>query len=159
MKKIRRTSAISLIAIIGIGLLIGRSARPAIERLDGIAPTVGWGPGLALLLGAMVLGVLAWSTHTALHKDKRIMHAARGLRLLALAKASAVVGALFAGAYGGYALAFINAFDSPFGRDRVIHSVFAAIAGLVFMIAALFLERTLQITDDDDGALSQATPA
>lgn len=159
MKKIQRTSATTLAIIAGVGAVIGVGARPAIESLEGIAPTVGWGPGLALALGAGVLGVLARSTHVALKKDKRTMYAARGMRLLALAKASAVVGVFFAGAYGGYALAFVDAFNSPFGRDRVIHSVFAAIMAIGFTIAALFLERALQIPDDEDGAIEQTNLA
>lgn len=159
MKKIQRTSAKTLVIVAGVGSVIGVGARPAIESLEGIAPTVGWGPGLALALGAAVLGVLARSTHVALKRDKRTMYAARGMRLLALAKASVVVGAFFAGAYGGYALAFVDAFNTPFGRDRVIHSLFAAVMAIAFTIAALFLERALQIPDDEDGAIKQAHPA
>ena len=156
VKKLNRTSGFALFAVVWVGVLLGRSARPIIEGFESVAPTVGWAPGLALGLGAAVLGVLAWSTHSDLHRNNRVMHASRGLRLLALAKSSAVVGALFCGAYAGYALAFVSSFDTPFGQDRVLQSIFAALAGAGVMIAALFLEKALITPGGSDEAGSSA---
>jgi hypothetical protein len=88
-----------------------------------------------------------------------------GIRMLALAKASALVGALVAGGYFGYALAFADSFDTPLGKERVIHASLAGVAGLLVMIAGLLLERALQVPggedDDKDEGTTQtdATPA
>ncbi|CAN5310453.1 hypothetical protein BH09ACT10_BH09ACT10_27240 [soil metagenome] len=146
----QRTSAVTLTVVGCIGLVVGRFARTVFEHRDGVAPVVGWASTTGLLVGAVILGSLAWSTHQTLQNKKQSIAAHRGVRLLALAKASAVVGALFAGAYGGYALAFIDAFDTSMGRERVLRSAAAGVAGLLVMIAALLLERACQVPGDDD---------
>lgn len=159
---LRRTSALTL-AIAGcLGLILGRVARPLIERSGGIAPTVGWSASLALLLGAGVLLALAVQTHRVLNRDRRVMHAERGVRLLALAKASALVGAFVAGLYAGYAVGFADAWASDLGRERVVRSVIAAVSAVAVMIAGLLLERACRIPGDGDdgGAVSgEASPA
>ncbi|MCW2800449.1 MAG: hypothetical protein JWQ70_1921 [Aeromicrobium sp.] len=133
-----------------MGLIIGRLIPVVVVRLDGTAPRVNWGAALALLLGAGVVGGLAWNTWQSLHKKHQRMTSEHGVTMLALAKASAAVGALFAGVYGGFALAFVNSTDSPLGRERVFHAGGAAIAGLLLMVAGLLLERALRVPGDDN---------
>lgn len=90
-----------------------------------------------------------------------------GVTMLALAKASAAVGALFAGVYAGFAFSYFDSTDSPLGKERVFHAGGAAMAGLLLMVAGLLLERALQVPgDDEDGKggkggkpLPDATPA
>ncbi|GAA3523856.1 hypothetical protein GCM10022234_20360 [Aeromicrobium panaciterrae] len=162
MNKSRRTSALLLAALIGTGLVLGRIVPELLLRADRSVPVVGWGAALALFLGALVLGFLAWSTWQSLHKKNQRMTSDHGVTMLALAKASAVVAALFAGVYGGYAVSYLDSFDSPLGKDRVIHAGAAAIAGLLMMAAALVLERALRIPGDDDeseGGKTAPTPA
>jgi len=150
----------------GAGLVAGRLVRTVIESLERSAPRVGWSAALTLLLAAAVLGGFAWTTWQSLHKRGERMTAAHGIKMLALAKASALVGALFSGGYFGYALAFADAFDTPLGKERVIHSGLAGVAGLLVMIASLLLERALRVPggedeDDKGGGSTQtdATPA
>ncbi|MCW2749171.1 MAG: hypothetical protein JWR83_281 [Aeromicrobium sp.] len=133
-----------------MGLIIGRLIPVVVVRLDGTAPRVSWAAALALLLGAGVVGGLAWSTWQSLHKKKLRMTSDHGVTMLALGKASAAVGALFAGVYAGFAVAFINSTDSPLGKERVLHSGGAAVAGLLLMVAGLLLERALQVPGDDN---------
>ena len=156
MSTVRRTSALTLTAVGGVGLVAGRIARPIIEYRDGVAPTVGWVSSLALLLGAAILGVLAWSTFQSLHRRGERMTSDHGVKLLSLAKASALVGALVAGCYFGYALGFVDSWDTTLGRERVTRSAFAGLGGLLVMVAALLLERALQVPDKggEDGAES-----
>jgi len=113
-----------------------------------------------------VLGGFAWNTWQSLHKRRERMTSDYGIKMLALSKASALVGALVSGGYFGYALAFANAFDTPLGKERVIHAGVAGAAGLLVMIAGLLLERALQVPDgkdedDKNGGNTQtdATPA
>lgn len=150
MNKSRRTPALLLATLVAVGLVVGRIIPELILRADRTVPVVGWGAALALFVGALVLGFLAWSTWQSLHRKNQRMTSDHGLTMLALAKASAVVAALFAGAYGGYAASYLDAFDSPLGKDRVIHGGAAAVAGLLMMAAALALERALRIPGDDD---------
>ena len=166
MSTVQRTSALSLTVVGGAGLVGGRLLRNAIEFFDGTAPRVGWSSALTLLLAAVVLGAFAWSTWQSLHKRHERMTSDHGIRMLALAKASALVGALMFGGYFGYALAFTDSFSTPLGKERVIQSGLAGVAGLLVMIAALLLERALKVpggTDEDDknGGTTQtdATPA
>jgi hypothetical protein len=165
MNKSRRTSALVIVSLIGIGLVVGRLIPELIIRADRNVPVVSWGPAATFLVGAIVLGGLAWSTWQSLHKKNQRMTSDHGVTMLALAKASSAVAALFAGAYGGYTIAYLDSFDSPLGEDRVIHAGAAAIAALLMLIAALVLERSLRIPGDDDEsdgggkAVPGATPA
>ena len=164
MNKSRRTSALVIASLVGVGLVVGRLIPELIIRADRNVPVVGWGPAATFLVGAIVLGGLAWSTWQSLHKKNQRMTSDHGVTMLALAKASSAVAAMFAGAYGGYAIAYLDSFDSPLGEDRVIHAGAAAIAGLLMLVAALVLERTLRIPggdDESDGGktVPGATPA
>lgn len=164
MDKFARTSALAVVSLIGLGLVGGRLVPELILRADRNVPIVSWGPAIALLLGTVVLGVLAWNTWQSLHKKHQRMTADHAVTLLALAKGSAVVSALFAGGYGGYAIAYLDSFDSPLGKDRVLHGGAAAIAGLLMLVAALMLERSLRIPSGDDESeggksVPGATPA
>lgn len=150
MSRVQRTSVLSLTLWGGGGLVAGRLLRPVVESLDDTSPRVGWSASLTLLLAAVVLGGFAWNTWQSLHKRRERMTSDHGIRMLALAKASALAGALVAGGYLGYALAFVDAFDTPLGRERVIHSGFAGVSGLLVMIAGLLLERALQVPGDED---------
>lgn len=164
MNKSRRTSALFIATLLGVGLVMGRIIPELILRAERSVPVVGWGAALALLVGAIILGGLAWNTWQSLHKKNQRMTSDHGVTMLALAKASAAVAALFTGGYAGYAVSYLDAFDSPLGKDRVIHSAAAAIAGLLMMTAALLLERALRIPGDDDESeggktVPGATPA
>ncbi len=164
MNKTKRTSALLIASLVGIGLVVGRLVPELFVRADHSVPVVGWGAAVTLLLGAAILGAIAWNTWQSLHKKNQRMTSDHGVTMLALAKASAAVAALFAGAYSGYAIAYLDSYDSPLGKDRVIHSGAAAIAGLLMMIAALVLERSLRIPGDDDESsggksLPDPTPA
>jgi len=114
-------------------------------------------------LAAGVVGMLAWSTWQSLHKHHQRMTSEHGLRMLAVAKSSAYVGALVAGAYGGLAISFLDAWEAPFGRERVLHGGVAAGAAVLLLVAGLLLEQACRLpgSDDEDGPGSQAdaTPA
>lgn len=164
MSSVRRTSVLNLTALGGVCLVIGRLIPPTIESFGGNAPRIGWSAAITLLIAALIVGVIAWNTWQSLHKRHERMTSDRGIQMLSLAKASALVGAVFAGLYLGYALAFIDALNTDFGRERAIHAGFAGLAGIVMIVAALLLERALRVPgDDEDGkggsAEADATPA
>ena len=158
MNKFRRTSALAITSLVGIGLVAGRLIPELFIRSDRSVPVVGWAPAVTLLLAAAVLGVLAWSTWQSLHKKNQRMTSDHGVTMLALAKGSSAVAALFGGAYGGYAISYLDALDSPLGEDRVIHAGAAAVAGLLMLVAALLLERSLRIPGDDEPEGGKAVP-
>ena len=61
-----------------------------------------------------------------------------------------MVGAVFAGGYLGYALMYLDSLETGLGRARVIESGLATVAAAAVVAAALWLERTLRLPEDDD---------
>jgi hypothetical protein len=119
-------------------------------RMGATAPQVTWGPAFMFFATAVFVGALAWHTWQSLHKKHERMTSDHGMKMLALSRASLIVGGLFAGAYGGYALSFARDRDTPLGSDRFWHSAGAAVAALLLLAAALLLERACRIPGDDD---------
>ncbi|KRC64982.1 hypothetical protein ASE12_09545 [Aeromicrobium sp. Root236] len=150
MNRVRLTSALLVVALVGSGLVVGRLIPPLITRLDGSVPRLGWAAPVTLVLAAILVGTFAWNTWQSLHKKHERMTADYGIRMLAIAKSCIVVGALVAGLYGGFALAYIDATDSPLGKERFVRGGAAAIASLLLLTAALLLERACRLPGDDD---------
>jgi hypothetical protein len=146
--------------LIAIGLLIGLLVRPVADRLESSPPRVGWGAATTLFVVAVVVGSLAWSTWQSLHKKHQRMTSDHAAKMLALSRSCVIVGALFAGGYGGFALAFVGDLDTPLGQERAVHGGVAALAGLVLLVTALLLERACRLPEDDDEETAgDATPA
>ena len=150
MNRVRPTSALLVVALIGTGLVVGRLIPPLIVRLDGNVPRLGWAAPLTLVLAAVLVGTLAWNTWQTLHKKHERMTSDHAIRMLAIAKSCVVVGALVAGVYAGFALAFIDSWDVPLGKERVVRGGAAAIASLLLLTAALLLERACRVPDQPD---------
>lgn len=150
MKLTTPTSTLFVVALIGFGIVAGRLTPPLIVRFDSNPPRLGWSGPVLLLAGAVVVGYLAHSTWQSLHKRHERMTSDHGIRMLSLAKASAVVGALVAGYYGGFALAFIGDLDAELGKERFIRGLAAAVASLFLLVAGLLLERACRLPEDDD---------
>lgn len=153
MSQVRRTSPLQVALVVTGGLALGSLVRPIAVRLEGSAPRPGWTAAALLLLLAVAVGGVAWSTWQSLHRRKQRMVSDFAIRLLALAKACVVVGALFAGGYAGLALSFVDDWDTTFGRDRVLQGGAAAVAAVLVLVAALLLERALRVPgaeDDED---------
>lgn len=150
MKLTTSTSALFVVALIGVGVVAGRLTPPLVVRYDGNPPRIGWSATVLLLAGAVVVGYLAYSTWQSLHKRRERMTSDHGIRMLSLAKASVVVGALVGGFYGGYALAFIAELDVTLGKERFVRGLSAAAASLLLLAAGLLLERACRLPEDDD---------
>ena len=153
------TSALSVVVLLAVGIVSGRLTPPLIVRLDGNPPRLGWVAPLVLLAGAVVVGMFAYSTWQTLHRRHERMPVDHGIRMLSLAKACSIVGALVGGYYGGYALAFYDALDATLGRERFVRGLAAAVASLLLLVAALLLERACRLPDDDDDDRADPTPA
>ena len=160
MRPARRASALYVAGWVAIGLVIGLLVRPVADRLESSPPRVGWGAATTLFVVAVVVGSLAWSTWQSLHKKHERMTSDHAAKMLALSRSCVIVGALFAGGYGGFALAFVGDLDTPLGQERAVNGGVAALAGLLLLVAALLLERACRLPeDDDDETATDATPA
>lgn len=158
-RRLRPTAAPTLAVAAVVGLFVGGLVRPVVESGDGVAPTIGLTPALTLVFLAALLFTLAGGTHRRLHTQHRSLDWNHAVNLLVLGKATALVGALVAGGYLGYAYSFARSWDSTLGRDRVIHSLLAAVGALLVAVAGVLLERACRVPgddDDDDGV--QARP-
>jgi len=164
----RRTPLLRVVGLGVLGFAAGRLTPPLIVRADGTVPQISWLASILLGLAALLVGGLAWSTWQSLHRDKQRMTSVHALRLLALAKAGIAVGAVVAGYYAGFAVAFLDSLDIALGRERVVHATAAALASVLLVVASILLERACVIpTDGDDenggkgkrsGSSSKASP-
>lgn len=161
VRPVRPTSPLHVVVAIAVGLAIGTSVPEISDRLSVVAPRPGWAAPVGLLVLAIGLALTARSTWRNLRVDKRVVHSELGVRLLVLAKAAALVGGLFLGGYAGLAIAYVSAWDTVFGRERVLQGAAAAFASILVLVAALLLERALRVPgpDDDDDSSPGATPA
>ncbi len=134
-----------------VGLVVGWSVRPLSIRAGGAAPTIGWLPVLALLLVAAILAAVAWSTYRSLQTRHERMAPHRAVNRLVLAKACALTGALVAGGYLGYALAWVGVTDAELDEQRLTRSLVAGLAGVAIVVGSLLLERACRVSDEDRG--------
>lgn len=146
--RLRPTSPGAVTAWTAVGLVGGWLLRPVTERTQGTAPVVTWLQPLALLFVAAILGATAWITWRALHVRREYLEPHRAVNRLVLARACALVGALFAGGYAGYALAWLGV-DTDLASQRVWRSALGALGGVAVTTTALLLERACRVRSGD----------
>ncbi|MGH3364789.1 MAG: DUF3180 domain-containing protein [Nocardioidaceae bacterium] len=147
---VRTTSVGTLVGFALTGLVLGWVLRPASIRIRGTAPTVGWIPVLALLLVAVILSAVAWSTYRDLHRRGRLLEAHQAVNRLVLAKSCALAGAMVAGGYFGYALSWWGVSEAALARERITQSLVAGVAGVLIVAGSLLLERACRVRGGDD---------
>ena len=131
------------------GLVLGRLLRPLLTELDRTAPQVGWLQVGALYLLAAALGAVALATHRALQLRRERLQPHEAVNRLVLAKACALVGALVAGGYLGYALSWVGA-SAELGGERIVMSLVAAAGAALTVVGSLLLERACRVSEDED---------
>ena len=132
-----------------VGIVGGWLLRPLTAWRNTTAPVVTWGQVLALFLVAAILGLTAWATWRTLHVHGHRLEPHRAVNRLVLAKACALVGAIAAGGYAGYALSWVG-MSAELADQRMLRSGVAAVAGLLTCAMALLLERACRVRDDDE---------
>ena len=149
MNPAQRSSVWYVTGLLMVGLVTGRVLPPLAVRMSGQAPIPQWSAALVLLAGGILVSGIAWHTWRTLHKDKKTIAARHAIRVLAIAKASIIVGGVFAGGYLGFALAYWGV-ETELGPVRFWRVVAAGVAGLTLLAAALVLEWTCRLPEDDD---------
>lgn len=149
--RLRPTSPGAVTAWAVVGLIGGWLLRPLAERAQGTAPLVTWLQPLALLFVAAILGATAWITWRTVHVRREYLEPHRAVNRLVLGRACALVGALVAGGYAGYALAWLGV-DTDLASQRVWRSAVGAIGGVAITISALLLERACRVRSEDPEA-------
>lgn len=148
---LRPTTGASLAVAAVIGLVAGWLLRPAMVRLTGAAPVITWVQALALVFVAAFLAYVAWHTWQTIQVRHERLPVNRAVNRLVLARACALVGALAAGGYAGYAVTWLGD-ASELADQRLLRCGVAAIGGVLMMLASLALERACRVPKEDNGA-------
>ena len=127
-----------------VGLVGGWLVHPVSESVRGTALLVSWVQPAALLLLAATVGVTAWQTWRAVQVRREHLEPHRAVNRLVLGRASALVGALVAGGYAGYALSWIGS-EAELAGQRMIRSALAAACGVLIVVGGLLLERACRV--------------
>jgi lysylphosphatidylglycerol synthetase-like protein (DUF2156 family) len=145
---LRPTSYVVITTWAIAGLILGWLWHPVAERLNGTAPVVSWAQPAALWLVAVVIGSTAWQTHRAVQVRRERLEPHRAVNRLVLGRAGALVGALVAGGYTGYAVSWIGD-PAELAGQRILRSAVAVAAGITIVVAALLLERACRVQKRD----------
>jgi Protein of unknown function (DUF3180) len=127
-----------------VGLVCGWALHPLMERLRGTAPLVSWVQPAALLLLAVTIGVTAWHTWRTVQVRRERLEPHQAVNRLVLGRASALVGALVAGGYAGYAVSWIGS-EAELAGERMLRSALAAGCGVLIVAGGLLLERACRV--------------
>ncbi len=146
---LRPTGPAVLVPWAAVGLVLGWLLRPVSERVQGTAPVVTWLQPLGLLFVAAVLGAVAWLTWRTVQSGHGYLDPQRALNRFVLARACALVGALVAGGYLGYAVSWLGV-DTDLAQQRVWRSALTGLAGVAVVTTALLLERACRVRSDDE---------
>jgi len=149
--RLRPTSGGALTAWAVVGLVGGWLLHPAAERVRDTAPIITWAQPLALVLVAAILGATAYLTWRTVHVQHQRLEPHRAVNRLVLARACALVGALVAGGYLGYAVSWIGV-DTELATQRAWRSAVAAVAGIGIVVTSVLLERACRVRSDEDDA-------
>ncbi|MCW2781069.1 MAG: hypothetical protein JWR35_1518 [Marmoricola sp.] len=139
-----------LVGFGSVALVLGWAVRPLSIRLGVTEPNVSWVAIAMVFFMAAIVGGAAYLTWTALHRHHQRLQPHQAVNRLVLGKACALVGAVIAGGYFGYAVAHLGVTDSDLATARLWRSVVAGIGGLAVTTAALLLERACRVRRDDD---------
>ena len=149
----RPTRIVSLLALFAAVAAVTWGVLPLVEDRGGVLPPLSWSaPAGLLALGAVVL-VTALALRSRLRRDDKRPHPLSMAQMAVLGKASAHVGPIVGGLYGGYALVLAPTLDVGDRRDRALLAGSAVLASLLLTAAGLFLERTCRVRggrDDDE---------
>jgi hypothetical protein len=148
--RVRPTSRRLLAGLAVLGAAIGWTVVGAIESGGGVVPTISWLTPVTWAFLSALLFAGARNTHQRIQVRRERVDPQRAVFLLMIAKASAFVGALCAGAYAGLALRFVDAFSSTGPRNRVIIAGLSAVIAAAVVIAGLMLERACRVPEDPD---------
>lgn len=146
---LRPTSGASLAVWAVVGLVLGWLVHPLALRAGGTAPVVTWVQAMVPAFVAAVVGLVAWHTWRTLHVHRLPMEPHRAVNRLVLGRACALVGALVAGGYAGYAVSWLGD-SAELADQRATRSAVAAVGGIGIIVASLLLERACRVRSDGE---------
>jgi hypothetical protein len=124
-----------------------------ISRYYGTIPNLNWLPGLTLAGLAVVEGIAARNTKARIDRKPGTepVNPLLVARFVVLAKASSLLGAIFAGAYGGVAAwALAERGRLIVAEENLAPAVAGLVGALALAAAALWLERSCRVPKPPD---------
>jgi Protein of unknown function (DUF3180) len=156
---VKPTRIASLVALfIAVGAVAWGALR-LVEDRGGLLPPLSWSAPAGLLALAVVVFATALGLRSRLRRDEKRPHPLSMARMAVLGKASAHVGPIVGGLYGGYALVLLPTLDIGDRRDRALLAAAAVLASLLLTSAGLLLERTCRVRRDRDDDQPPGAPA
>jgi hypothetical protein len=116
-----------------------------LEAIAGYPPVLPWSGPLVLIFMAAVVGAMAYTTWRRVQVHKKGMEPERGIRYLALGKASALGGVAVAAGYLALVVLSLENVSAAGPQQRVIRGSVAVVGGLLLAAAGLWLERACRI--------------
>jgi hypothetical protein len=132
-----------------LGLVVGWAVRPVSIRMGYVEPDVPVVSILLLFFVAAIIGGSAYLTRRTVQRNRSALPHHHAVNRLVLAKACALVGALLAGGYLGYAVAQLGVGD-PASDARLWRSALAALGAAAVTAAALLLELACRVPRDPE---------
>ncbi|MBB6120888.1 DUF3180 domain-containing protein [Nocardiopsis algeriensis] len=129
------------------------------HALPGL-PLIPWSAIPTLLLLAFAEAFTARRTRRRIRREPGTepIPPISAARLVALAKASVLVAAVFAGAFAGMALTVLDTLELPVHREVFLTGLGTAVASLLLMAAAYRLEWACRVPGDEGGNGDRNTP-
>lgn len=149
--RLRPVSAAQVTGLALVGLVLGWLAHPVLESWRGVAPVVTWLPALLFAFVAAILLVAARGTRRAQRGARPRPDPQHMVNRFVLARATAMVGALVAGGYAGYAVSWLG-LEAELASQRALRSAVAALTAAIMVATAVLLERACRVRSDDDEA-------
>ena len=139
----------TLLALFAVIAAISWGALRLIEDRGGVLPPLSWSAPAGVLLLAVVVLVTALALRSRLKRDDKRPHPLSMVQMAVLGKASAHVGPIIGGLYGGYALLLLPTLDIGDRGNRALIAGGAVLASLALTVAGLLLERSCLVRDSD----------
>jgi Protein of unknown function (DUF3180) len=150
---------VSLVALFVAVAAVAWGSLRLVEDRGGVLPPLSWSAPAGLLALGVVVLVTALALRSRLRSDEKRPHPLSMVQMAVLGKASAHVGPIVGGLYGGYALVLLPTLEIGDRRERALLAGGAVLASLVLTAAGLFLERTCRVRRDRDDDPPPGAPA
>jgi hypothetical protein len=155
---VKRTSPLTLIAFAVVGLAVGALVQVWLAQSGqaGVRPPLTLAIGLALI--GLVDIALAWPVRkVAKGTAKSRVDPFYATRVVVLAKASAISGALLAGVAAGFVAYLLSRSVTPVGS--IGFSISMVVGAVVLMVCGLVAEHMCRLPPDDTEENSEKAPA
>jgi ABC-type enterochelin transport system permease subunit len=134
----------ALAAVLSVAVVRVWAAYSELPRVPVSAPITLIGLAVAVLATALALRSRLRAVRER-RPDAKPVDPLVAARAVVLAKASALVGAVFVGIYLGYGAYLLRGLDFQQERGRLIMCGLCVLAGALLVAAALFLERVCRV--------------